>query len=88
MKYKHNAGYRSVPLHYICIFLLPVKNSSILKLKSLKSQQIIITFDHAAHSSSFKEFYLVTKLALPVNINTLRTGDADLRFYITTVQDG
>jgi len=21
-------------------------------------------------------------------INTLRTGDADLRFYITTVQDG
>ena len=23
-----------------------------------------------------------------VIINTLRTGDADLRFYITTVQDG
>ena len=22
------------------------------------------------------------------NIKTLRTGDADLRFYITTVQDG
>ena len=22
------------------------------------------------------------------NINTLRTGDADLRLYITTVQDG
>jgi len=22
------------------------------------------------------------------HINTLRTGDADLRFYITTVQDG
>ena len=22
------------------------------------------------------------------NINTLRTGDADLRFYISTVQDG
>jgi len=21
-------------------------------------------------------------------VNTLRTGDADLRFYITTVQDG
>ena len=21
-------------------------------------------------------------------INTLRTGDADLRFYVTTVQDG
>ena len=23
-----------------------------------------------------------------ISINTLRTGDADLRFYITTVQDG
>jgi len=23
-----------------------------------------------------------------VNLNTLRTGDEDLRFYITTVQDG
>jgi len=23
-----------------------------------------------------------------LNVNTLRTGDADLRFYITTVQDG
>ena len=23
-----------------------------------------------------------------VHVNTLRTGDADLRFYITTVQDG
>ena len=22
------------------------------------------------------------------SVNTLRTGDADLRFYITTVQDG
>jgi len=22
------------------------------------------------------------------SINTLRTGDADLRFYVTTVQDG
>jgi len=23
-----------------------------------------------------------------LSVNTLRTGDADLRFYITTVQDG
>jgi len=23
-----------------------------------------------------------------VPVNTLRTGDADLRFYVTTVQDG
>ena len=26
-------------------------------------------------------------LSHPVQFNTLRTGDADLRFYITTVQD-
>jgi len=25
---------------------------------------------------------------LPFCINTLRTGDTDLRFYVTTVQDG
>jgi len=25
---------------------------------------------------------------LSSSINTVRTGDADLRFYITTVQDG
>ena len=23
-----------------------------------------------------------------VHVNTLRTGDSDLRFYVTTVQDG
>ena len=26
--------------------------------------------------------------SINTNINTLRAGDADLRFYITTVQDG
>jgi len=35
------------------------------------------------------EFY-VTKISLYIRkiINTLRTGDADLRLHITTVQDG
>ena len=28
------------------------------------------------------------RLQPPAIVNTLRTGDADLRFYITTVQDG
>ena len=32
-----------------------------------------------------REFYLKLSVA---HINTLWTGDADLRFYITTVQDG
>ena len=30
----------------------------------------------------------LTKNINPVRFNTLRAGDADLRFYITTVQDG
>ena len=29
-----------------------------------------------------------THMAPSPTLNTLRTGDADLRFYITTVQDG
>jgi len=28
------------------------------------------------------------KMSVKIYINTLRTGDADLRFYITSVQDG
>jgi len=34
------------------------------------------------------EMGAITRLVLELSINTLRTGDADLRFYITTVQDG
>jgi len=30
----------------------------------------------------------VPEVAFALTINTLRTGDADLRFYVTTVQDG
>jgi len=33
-------------------------------------------------------FCLWSMLQYKAYINTLRTGDADLRFYITTVQDG
>jgi len=39
---------------------------------------------HTARSSPCTRFCGETKYYL----NTLRTGDADLRFYITTVQDG
>jgi len=35
---------------------------------------------------SFAPATMVARTRL--NVNTLRTGDADLRFYITTVQDG
>ena len=32
--------------------------------------------------------YGLPRLIFLMSVNTLRTGDADLRFYITTVQDG
>ena len=31
---------------------------------------------------------IMRKGRVPLPLNTLRTGDADLRFYVTTVQDG
>jgi len=34
------------------------------------------------------EVFLLGYALEPNAINTLRTGDADLRFYVTTVQDG
>ena len=34
----------------------------------------------------YKLYY--RQMVAQLHINTLRTGDADLRFYITTVQDG
>ena len=47
------------------------------------------------HVISVLFFFVNTRFTLLKNlnvnykkINTLRTGDADLRFYITTVQDG
>jgi hypothetical protein len=64
--------------HYkhICIFL-SVKNSPIVKLKSSKPQHVLIKFDQAAHFSSFAQFYLVIKLAPPVNVkNTLHRSES------------
>lgn len=68
MKYKHNAGYSSVPQHLYLHFSSSSEKFSHSKTKSLKSQHIFVKFDHAAHFSSFTEFYLVTKLALPMDI--------------------
>jgi len=33
-------------------------------------------------------FVIQVKIIANISFNTLRTGDADLRFYVTTVQDG
>ena len=39
--------------------------------------------------SLYPSLYLLSfPISLCVPLNTLRTGDADLRFYVTTVQDG
>ena len=44
----------------------------------------VITRDMFAEESLHQQFLLPT---IPV-VDTLRKGDADLRFYITTLQDG
>jgi len=36
----------------------------------------------------FRKVYELAHSATLLHLNTLRTGDADLRLYITTVQDG
>ena len=41
--------------------------------------EVLASLIHASLGSFFLD---------PEDINTLRTGDADLRFYVTTVQDG
>ena len=47
---------------------------------------IAVTVLHTECSPAFGINELLAASA--EEINTLRTGDADLRFYITTVQDG
>jgi len=41
---------------------------------------------HTHNYKNIEEELYETKA--PIVFNTLRTGDADLRFYVTTVQDG
>jgi len=42
-------------------------------------------YTHVKYKNSYTVSISLTQL---LQINTLRTGDADLHFYITTVQDG
>ena len=44
-----------------------------------------IFMDLHRYYSCIHKAFLITSI---VTLNTLTTGDADLRFYITTVQDG
>ena len=44
-------------------------------------------FDHSSPSLEEVKNEYSSTCVHPARLNTLRTGDADLRFYITTVQD-
>jgi len=57
-----------------------VTNSSLYNLKTIS---YISSFYYLDVLITLQVFFLTFSV-----INTLRTGDADLRFYITTVQDG
>ena len=41
-----------------------------------------------AFPKGFDDLKDVGRINIGIYLNTLRTGDADLRFYVTTVQDG
>ena len=48
----------------------------------------ILDINHRRRFGSWQSSHSSILVVKPSDINTLRTGDADLRFYITTVQDG
>ena len=65
------------------------QNSYLLKCDSVSLGKRFPTFErHLLSSSSGSIGPRIIFLELTDPFNTLRTGDADLRFYITTVQDG
>jgi len=49
-------------------------------------------YQRGCHQTDLREIgfwdFMKDSLEMTDFVNTLRTGDADLRFYITTVQDG
>ena len=49
---------------------------------------IFWVIDSQSLNTDFIKLYIFDDLRESADLNTLRTGDADLRFYITTVQDG
>jgi len=53
---------------------------SLIMLNILKSKE---EGNYVLHSTLRKAVIVIYMI-----INTLRTGDSDLRFYVTTVQDG
>jgi hypothetical protein len=56
------------------------------RLKKAESYTIILrAFMASSGANFFMSRFLYQSIAY---VNTLRTGDADLRLYITTVQDG
>ena len=83
------------PSHFLKIYhniILPSMPRSSEWLLSIRSShrnpvRIFNTPIRAICSTNFILLGLITWIILTY-INTLRTGDADLRFYITTVQDG
>jgi len=59
--------------------------TSTAELTYFPSQEMLKVIQHTLQSARAVE---VLSIILTSGINTLRTSDADLRFYITTVQDG
>ena len=82
-----------VLVHWYCI-LIKRNNDQVLHSECREFPKEICSFKSLhitsdVHSVLTKDIGLCNKqMAETVLIKTLRTGDADLRFYITTVQEG
>jgi hypothetical protein len=78
---QHTAAHGWLQIHVVisgtvtCVFKRKEKRDLLL------FQTLPLVEDEPSHLYSFNERTLCP-------LNTLRTNDADLRFYITTVQDG
>ena len=89
-KWRHNPDHKN-------LYELPCSNSELLFYQAL-DQNVCFWFHHP-QTSGLRHFGLLLTLTKKPEssvtleqklryFNTLRTGDANLRFYITTVQEG
>jgi len=63
-------------------------NRGLLKSKAVRNSVLprcVVPWSHLVNRHSVQR---LSNARIMNRINTMRTGDADLRFYVTTVQDG
>jgi len=70
------------------MLIKPAQQSPVLR-GLLLTEMGLLTSVETCRTSGLSVYGIAVFIAgLSTEINTLRTGDADLRFYVTTVKDG